>query len=236
VQGVYRPGRVSSDDVFPEENRPRGAARAGYIDVTGDPALGKRYPGSDVGPGVDCELPGLESINRGLDQWLLLAVRMVRGAMPKRQASDTRRVLIGLAGLAVLLLVVACNEGSSGAPCLPEDVERCTCDDGRDGFEVCDPDGGGGYGACNCDLDASPYLPEAGEEASSDAAEADGGGGALVFMSSCSTASGSPPCPSGTSCDPFPAKGQFCSKPCKLPTDCPPPSPGCNMMGTCKPP
>jgi hypothetical protein len=162
---------------------------------------------------------------------------MVRGAMPKLHAGDMRRAAAGLAGLAVLLLVVACNEGNSGASCLPEDVERCTCDDGRDGFDVCDPDGGGGYGACNCDLDASPYLPEAGEEASADAAESDGGGpGALVFMSACSTASGAPQCPPGTSCDDFPAKGQFCSKPCKEATDCPPPSPGCNMMGTCKTP
>jgi hypothetical protein len=161
---------------------------------------------------------------------------MVRVAMPKLQASDTRRVIAGLGALAVLLLVVACNEGNGGAPCLPEDVERCTCDDGRDGFEVCDPDGGGGYGACNCDLDASPYLPEAGEpEAASDAAEPEGDGG-LSFMSPCSTAVGAPQCPPGTSCDDFPAKGQFCSKPCKVAMDCPAPSPGCNMMGVCKAP
>jgi len=160
--------------------------------------------------------------------------------MPKIQGSDTRRVLAGLASLAVLLLVVACNEGNGGAPCLPEDVERCTCDDGRDGFVVCPLDGGGGYGACNCDLDGSPYLPEAGEEASSDAAGGDasdaGNDGGLSFMSTCSTAIGSPPCPPGTSCDDFPAKGQFCSKPCTVAMDCPPPSTGCNMMGICKAP
>jgi hypothetical protein len=165
---------------------------------------------------------------------------MVRGAMRKLHASDTRRTVAGLAGLAVLLLVVACNEGNGGAPCLPEDVERCTCDDGRDGFEVCPLDGGGDYGACDCDLDASPYLPEAGEpEGSSDAAEqgeTSAGDGGLVFMSTCSTAVGSPQCPPGTSCDDFPAKGQFCSKPCTVATDCPPPSPGCNMMGVCKAP
>jgi hypothetical protein len=165
---------------------------------------------------------------------------MVRGAMPKRHVSDTRRAVAGLAGLALLLLIVACDEGNGATPCLPEDVERCTCDDGQEGFEVCDPDGGGGYGACNCDLDASPYLPVAPDEAGSDAAPPDasdsGGDGGLSFMSSCSTAAGSPPCPPGTSCDDFPAKGQFCSKPCTEATDCPPPSPGCNMMGICKAP
>jgi len=142
-------------------------------------------------------------------------------------------MLAGLTGLAALLLVVACSEGTSSTPCLPEDVERCTCGDGSEGFEVCDPDGGGGYGACACGLDASPYLPEP-EEASEDGGE--GGDGGLVFLSACSTVPGAPQCPAGTSCDDFPAKGQFCSKPCKEATDCPPPSPGCNMMGTCKAP
>jgi len=171
-----------------------------------------------------------------LDRLLLVPVTMAAGAMPKIHASDTRRAVAGLAGLAALVLVVACNEGNSSTPCLPEDVERCTCDDGHEGFEVCDPDGGGGYGACDCELDASPYLPEAGEEASSEVDASDSGSGALVFLSSCSTAAGAPPCPPGTSCDDFPAKGQFCSKPCKVATDCPAPSPGCNMMGICKAP
>ncbi|HEY3821206.1 MAG TPA: hypothetical protein VGL81_28770 [Polyangiaceae bacterium] len=157
--------------------------------------------------------------------------------MPRLQASDTRRALAGLSGLTAILLVVACSEGTSSTACLPEDVERCACDDGREGFTVCAPDGGGGYGACNCDLDASPYLPEP-EEASTDANEADGSGGdgGLMFMSACTTTSGSPPCPPGTTCDDFPAKGQFCSKKCTEATDCPPPSPGCNMNGVCKAP
>ena len=149
-------------------------------------------------------------------------------------------------GLAALFLVIAfaalaplaaCGEGKpgAGAACLPEDVERCSCADGRSGFMVCDPEAGAFYGACNCELDASPYLPEAGVEASvsSDGGMGDGG---LMFMSPCSMASGSPPCPPGTSCDDFPAKGPHCSKRCKEATDCPSPSPGCNMMGVCKAP
>jgi hypothetical protein len=151
---------------------------------------------------------------------------MASGSMPKKQASDRRRAVVAASAIALLLAVAACNEGNSATACLPEDVERCSCDDGRQGFEVCDPEAGASYSPCNCDLDASPYLPEAGgPEASDDGAEGDGndGGGGLVFMSPCSAAPGSPPCPTGDSCDDFPAKGQFCSKPCKEATDCPPP-------------
>jgi hypothetical protein len=148
-----------------------------------------------------------------------------------------RMLRILCTGLAALLVVAvsACGEGNPGAACLPEDVERCSCGDGRSGFMVCDPEAGTFYGTCNCELDASPYLPEAGVEASAstDAAMGDGG---LMFMSPCSMAPGSPPCPPGTSCDDFPAKGPHCSKPCKEATDCPSPSPGCNMMGVCKAP
>jgi hypothetical protein len=149
------------------------------------------------------------------------------------------RWLVAFASLACLV-VAACGEGSGNANCLPEDVERCTCADGRDGFQVCNPTNASGYSACNCELDASPYLPEAGVEASMEAsAESDEGAEAssgLVFMSPCSTAPGSPQCPPGDSCDDFPAKGPHCSKPCTEATDCPPPSPGCNMMGVCKAP
>ncbi len=162
----------------------------------------------------------------------------------KKHGRDRRRPRIvagvaSLAGLLLLVALVACGQGSGGANCLPEDVERCTCADGRDGFQVCDPVAATGYGACNCELDASPYLPEAGVEASAEATtsqgDADASGG-LVFMSPCSTTPGSPQCPPGTSCDDFPAKGPHCSKPCSEATDCPPPSPGCNMMGVCKAP
>jgi hypothetical protein len=150
-----------------------------------------------------------------------------------RMKHACHRAAAGIA-VALLLVVAACGEGSGGAGCLPEDVERCTCDDGRPGYAVCDPKSGSGYGACDCSLDASPYLPEAGVEASPDAAEA--GDGGLMFMSPCSMAAGAPQCPTGTSCDEFPAKGPHCSKACKEATDCPPPSPGCNMMGICKAP
>jgi hypothetical protein len=130
---------------------------------------------------------------------------------------------------ALMLAVVACGEGNGATACLPEDVVRCACDDGREGFSLCDVDAGAGYGACVCDGGASPLLPEAG---SGDAgAEAAAG---LQFMSPCDPTNDQ--CPPGTSCDSFPAKGPHCSKGCKGNADCPAPSPGCNMMGVCKVP
>ncbi len=157
----------------------------------------------------------------------------------KRHARD-RALGFALATALILSTVcVACGEGNGNAACLPEDVERCTCADGRSGFFVCDPVTASRYGACDCDLDASPYLPvpppDTGASGEGGAADGEAGGG-LTFMSPCSLAAGAPQCPSGTACDDFPAKGPHCSKPCKVATDCPAPSPGCNMMGVCKAP
>jgi len=154
-----------------------------------------------------------------------------------RMRQACHRTIAGVV-LGVLLLVVgACGEGSGGVGCLPEDVVRCTCADGRAGYSVCDPKAGSSYGACDCELDASPYLPvppiEAGTDGEGEGSASDGG---LSFLSPCSTSAGAPQCPAGTSCDEFPAKGPHCSKACHVATDCPAPSPGCNMMGICKAP
>ncbi len=169
------------------------------------------------------------------------ALTMAPRARRMKQASHILAGIIVLGSL--VALAGACGEGSGGAACLPGDVERCTCADGHDGFTVCDLKAGAFYGACNCALDASPYLPEAGVDASvPDGAEGGEGGGmtctgpVLPFMCACSTAPGSPQCEPGTSCDAFPAKGPHCSKMCAVATDCPPPSPGCNNMGVCKAP
>jgi hypothetical protein len=159
---------------------------------------------------------------------------MALGAMPKIQARDTAAV--GLVVIALVALTGACGQGNGGAACLPEDVERCTCSDGRPGFFMCDPEGGTGYGACNCDIDASPYLPEAGVEAAPDGDDGGEGGGGLAFMDPCSTAPDAPQCPPGDTCFNYPAKGPHCSHPCTVATDCPPPSPGCNNQGECKAP
>ncbi|MGH7298233.1 MAG: hypothetical protein ACRELB_25060 [Polyangiaceae bacterium] len=154
--------------------------------------------------------------------------------MPKRHVRYTPWAAIAPLALGLLGTVAACSEGVGDAPCLPEDVERCTCDDGREGFQVCPLDGGA-YSSCDCDLDASPYLPEAGES-SGDAQDEEEAAAGLQFMSACSTAAGALQCPAGDTCYDFPAKGQFCSHPCKVATDCTAPSAGCNGMGECKAP
>jgi hypothetical protein len=164
---------------------------------------------------------------------------MTLGDMPKLQVSHTRRAVLVVAAL--VLLLAACSEGNGDVPCLPQDVEKCTCDDGTTGYFVCDPEGGSGpgYGPCICDLDASPYLPvapDASPDEGTDGEEGDAGDGGLQFMSACSVAPGAPQCPPGTTCYDFPAKGDHCSKPCTIDSDCPPPSPGCNMQGECKAP
>jgi len=150
------------------------------------------------------------------------------GAVPMKHAGHTVIVLLGV------MAVAACSEGNGATACLPQDVERCQCGDGRSGYSVCDPDAGSGYGACDCDLDASPYLPAVPDAAASDAA-ADGGSCStmpLGFMCPCLS---SAQCASGV-CGVFPAKGNRCTVPCKTAMDCPAPSTGCNMMGICKSP
>jgi len=159
---------------------------------------------------------------------------MTLGAMPKLQACHTSWVvLVVLAVLAVL--VIACDEGNGDVACLPQDVETCACPDGTTGYFVCDPEAGSGYGPCQCNLDASPYLPIP-PDAEPDVSDGGAGDGGLSFMSACSVAPGAPACPPGTTCFDFPAKGDHCSMPCSKDSDCPSPSPGCNLQGECKAP
>lgn len=157
-----------------------------------------------------------------------------------KQAGHILAVFVVLGSLAAI--AGACGEGNGGAACLPGDVERCTCAGGKSGFTVCDPNAGAFYGACNCAIDASPYLPEAGVEAGPEEGGEGGGmtmmcgGPVLEFMCPCSMAAGAPQCPSGDSCYPYPSKGPHCSHPCKSNLDCASPSPGCTPMGECKAP
>jgi hypothetical protein len=61
-------------------------------------------------------------------------------------------------------------------------------------------------------------------------------GGKVPYLGACTT---NDQCESGV-CNAYPAKGgSFCTNPCTVATqaqDCPPPSPGCNHMGSCKVP
>ncbi len=136
------------------------------------------------------------------------------------------------AAIAAALLVGACAD--EGRPCYPGDYQACACGDDR-GYARCDADGEA-YGACDC----SGTIPGLGGGAGGGDAGgggASGGGGAggsakLPFMAPCS---GDDECETGL-CYDFAAKGPHCSKTCTLDTDCPLPSPGCNLMGICKAP
>jgi hypothetical protein len=62
----------------------------------------------------------------------------MRSARRKPHAGDTalvaqvaRAAQLAIVGACISLLAVACGEGSGGANCLPEDVQRCTCADGH---------------------------------------------------------------------------------------------------------
>jgi hypothetical protein len=151
--------------------------------------------------------------------------------MPMKHAGHTRSIVAVLATL-VAALVAACGEGNGATACLPEDVQACTCDDGRAGFRVCDPEAGTGYGSCDCSGNR-PYLPEAGVDDAGEGGEAAAcSAPPLAFMCPCNVDGD---CATGL-CGAFPAKGPHCTQRCTNPSDCPPPSPGCNNQGMCKTP
>jgi hypothetical protein len=138
------------------------------------------------------------------------------------------RAALGLAAA----LVVACTD--DGTPCYPQDYRACDCPGAPHGFEQCTADGQG-YGACDCS-GKTPGVPTAdaaqtpGVDASSEAAPPDSG--LLPFMSACEK---NEQCDTGL-CFNFPSKGPHCTKSCTQPTDCPPPSLGCNPQNVCKSP
>jgi hypothetical protein len=115
----------------------------------------------------------------------------------------------------LMSVLTACEEPRE---CYPGDYRACACGEER-GYQRCDEDA---YAACVCD-GTTPGLVDA---------SGGGGGGLLPFMSPCNQDA---ECETGL-CFLFPAKGPYCSKPCSVPADCPPPSTGCNNMGVCKAP
>lgn len=138
--------------------------------------------------------------------------------------------LITLFTAVAIAAIVACSS-NGGQPCYPGDLRSCSCDDGARGMQRCAaPDSGThDYGACDCSapsIDASTT-----DAAPNDAADA-GESGLLGFMA---------PCTDNAQCETmlcfhFNVKGSFCSKPCTVASDCPPPSPGCSGMSVCKAP
>jgi len=144
---------------------------------------------------------------------------------------------------ALLGAVTACTGSSSGS-CYPGDKTACACAAGAQGFRTCGADGT--PGACACPMGtgggsggtttsaSSTTTTSSSTSASTGAASSSGGadGGLLPFLAACTQ---NAQCTTGL-CFDFPAKGDFCTKPCTSPADCPAPSPGCNGKGVCKAP
>ena len=132
---------------------------------------------------------------------------------------------VSLASLAFVVAGAwACGEAFP--VCYEGDRRACSCAEGASGFQTCAPELEA-YGPCVCDgttpgVDGSAPTPDAAPESSSK----------IGFLEPCLT---NEECETGL-CHPFNAKGPRCSQPCKEPTDCPPPSTGCNNQGVCKAP
>ena len=139
------------------------------------------------------------------------------------------RARIGAAAIASFVIVVACGEDRP--PCYRGDHVGCTCPNGQRGYQAC-RDAEDGYAACVCNgqtpgVDASIADAQPEAEASVDA-------GKLPLFATCTA---SEECDSGL-CFEFGMGQRICTRPCTAATaatDCPPPSPGCNNKGVCRP-
>jgi len=150
-----------------------------------------------------------------------------------RSPSLRRPLILSLLSWA-MALVVGCAE--EPPVCYDGEYEACTCSEEEggegQGYARCDA---GSYGPCDC-ASGTPGLGGAAAVGAGGSGGADGGGGGmddlLGFLEPCDEDA---QCETGL-CQHFNAKGPHCSQPCSDPSDCPAPSPGCNMMGICKAP
>ena len=136
---------------------------------------------------------------------------------------------VWIAFSALASLGAACLEGER--ECYPTDWRGCTCGDGAPGYQQCDA-AGDAYGACDCSGTIPALTTGASASSGAGGSAGSGGGPSKGFLEECTT---DEECVTGL-CYPFMAKGPHCSQPCGGDGDCPPPSPGCNLMGTCKVP
>lgn len=143
------------------------------------------------------------------------------------------KLSIRIALVAFASLGGACLDGER--ECYPTDWRGCTCADGAPGYQQCDA-AGDAYGACDCSgtIPALSSGATTGSGAGASGGSDGGSGGApsKAYLEECTT---NEECVTEL-CYPFMAKGPHCSQPCGGDGDCPPPSPGCNMMGICKVP
>jgi hypothetical protein len=112
--------------------------------------------------------------------------------------------------------------------CYEGDFAACSCSDGKAGYQRC-VTAEERYAACVCD-GTTPGLDGSFEDVL-DASGAEGGS-KLPFMSRCTT---NEECETNN-CHVFSMQGSFCTHTCKLVSDCPAPSTGCNNRGICKAP
>jgi hypothetical protein len=113
--------------------------------------------------------------------------------------------------------------------CYDGDFQACTCANAASGYQQCVQQGGG-FAPCVCDgttpgVDGSIEAGKAPDVVVSD-------GGKIGFMGECTA---NEECETDN-CRNFPSRGNFCTHSCKLTSDCPPPSGGCNPQGVCKAP
>jgi hypothetical protein len=139
--------------------------------------------------------------------------------------STAARLALFVALLAGVAIPVACRVDDP--TCYEGDFVACTCSNGRAGYQGCLP-AQERYGTCVCD-GTTPGLDGSFDE---DAGDARADGGKLPFMSRCET---NEQCETGN-CHLFSMQGSFCTQTCKVVTDCPAPSTGCNNRGICKAP
>lgn len=132
---------------------------------------------------------------------------------------------------------MSCSGG--GKACAPRDYQKCTCDDGKEGYQQCD-DTGSKYGACDCSGTIPGLTTGTGGDTGGTSMGGGGtggtdtttgtGGGKAGFLEPCTV---NEDCESGV-CFNFTSKGNHCTKACTADTDCPPPSGFCNPKGVCK--
>jgi hypothetical protein len=85
--------------------------------------------------------------------------------------------------------------------------------------------------ACACGDTGTPTNATDACATCADAATDGGSDGGLPLFAVCTR---NEDCASMV-CHYYPARNtSYCTKPCTTATDCPPPSPGCNMMGVCR--
>lgn len=150
--------------------------------------------------------------------------------MPMRRGTCLALPTIGIAiGAFVIVAISAC--GTSYPPCYRGEYRACSCEaqsagSFTTGYQACSVTEDG-FGACTCD-GTTPGVDGGRDAAPADATPVTSEG---TYLTSCETTACVDPT---TICFSYDSKGKRCTKTCKVDSDCPPPSPGCNPKSVCK--